>query len=113
MEHKNISEVKIMEFVKKGFVDLGYPENIEIHSSVADGNPHYYATYTIEEYGEKHIKPLRTKDIIQLVKYSMEIEGYDSVVIDVRVRNEQICYLVETNIVTYGNKGRGRSKRRK
>jgi hypothetical protein len=111
MEHMNISEVKIMEFAKKGFVDLGYPENIEIHSSVADGNPHYYATYTIEEYGEKHIKPLRTKDIIQLVKYSMEMEGYDSPELNIRVRDGQVCYSVMANIVTYGN-GKGRNKRR-
>ena len=58
----------------------------------------------MEDYDEKHIKPLRTKDIIELVKYSMEIQGYDSVTLNVRVRNEQICYSVDTNIVTYGNK---------
>ena len=111
MEHTNISEFKILEFAKQGLVDLGYPSNIEIHSSAREGNPHYYATYTMEDYDEKHIKPLRVKDIIQLVKYSMEIQGYDSVVLNIRVRDEEICYSVETNIVTYG--GKGRSKRRR
>ena len=111
MEHMNISDFKILEFAKQGLVDLGYPSNIEIHSSAREGNPHYYATYTMEDYDEKHIKPLRVKDIIQLVKYSMEIQGYDSVVLNIRVRDEEICYFVETNIVTYG--GKGRSKRRR
>ena len=112
MEHMNISEVKIFEFAKQGLVDLGYPSNIEIHSSAREGNPHYYATYVVESLDEKHIKPLRVKDIIELVKYSMELQGYDSVALNIRVRDEQICYSVETNIVTYGN-GKGRSKRRR
>ena len=112
MEHMNISEVKVMDFAKKGLVDLGYPENIEIHSYVGDGNPYYYATYTMEDYDEKHIKPLRVKDIIELVKYSMEVQGYDSVKIHVSVRDDAICYSAEANIVTYGN-SKGRNKRRK
>ena len=112
MEHMNISEFKILEFAKQGLIDIGYPSNIEIHSSAREGNPHYYATYVVESLDEKHIKPLRVKDIIELVKYSMELQGYDSVALNIWVRDEQICYSVETNIVTYGN-GKGRSKRRR
>lgn len=111
MEHMNISEFKILEFAKQGLVDIGYPSNIEIHSSAREGNPHYYATYVVEALDEKHIKPLRVKDIIELVKYSMELQGYDSVALNIRVRDEQICYSVETNIVTYGSKGRSKRRR--
>ena len=112
MEHMNISEFKVLEFAKKGLVDIGYPSNIEIHSYVGDGNPCYYATYLCEDIEEKHLKPLRVKDIIELVKYSMEVSGYDSVGIHISVRDDQIRYSVEANIVTYSN-SKGRNKRRR
>ena len=112
MEKISINEFKIMELAKKGLVDIGFPENIEISSYVGDDDtPVYYATYEIEDIKEKHIKPLKVSDIIKLVKYSMEMEGYDSPELNIRVRDGQIHYSVEANIVTYGN-GKGRNKRR-
>ncbi len=102
-----------MKMVKRSLVDIGYPDNIEVTSYVGDNDSiSYYAIYQCVSNDEKHIKPLRVKDVIELVKYSMEVQGYDSVVLNIRVRDEQICYSVETNIVTYGN-GKGRSKRRR
>lgn len=113
MEKIRINDFKIIELAKKGLVDIGYPENIEISSYVGDDDtPVYYATYEIEDISEKHIKPLRVKDIIMLVKHAMEMEGYDSPNLDIRVRDGQIHYSVVANIVTYGT-GKGHSKRRR
>ena len=42
----------------------------------------------------------------------MEMNGDDIKGIDIRVRNNEICYSIETNIVTYGN-GHGKNKRRR
>ena len=51
MEKISINEFKIMELAKKGLVDIGFPENIEISSYVGDDDtPVYYATYKRKTY---------------------------------------------------------------
>ena len=105
MEKISVNEFKIMQFVKKALIDIGFPQNVEISSYVGDNDtPVYYATYEFEDIREKHIKPLRVSDILNLVKYAMEMDGYDSPELNIRVRDGQVCYSVMANIVTYGNK---------
>lgn len=110
MEKMNLSEYKILEFAKKALVYLGYPDNIEIIAAVRSGFACYEAYYEIEEVKQKHIKPLKINDIVKLVKYGMEINGYDDVSLNIKVRDNKICYSVETTLVTYGGKG---SKKRR
>ena len=115
MEKMNISEFHVFKYVKEGFVVIGYPDNIEIFSYVGDGDkPMFYATYEKEINGrvDKHIKPLRIKDIVYLMKTGMSINGYDIESIDIRVRDEVICYSVYANIATYGD-GPKKNKRRR
>ena len=59
MEKISINEFKIMELAKKGLVDIGFPENIEISSYVGDDDtPVYYATYEIEDIIRLALKKL-------------------------------------------------------
>ena len=114
MEKMNLSEVKVFNFVKEGLMLIGYPENTEIHSYVGDDDrPVFYATYEKEKDGQvnKHIKPLRVRDFVDLMTFAMNIGGYDIEGIDIRVRDEEICYSIRTNIVTYGD-GPRKNRRR-
>ena len=115
MEKMNISEVKVFQYVAEGLNLIGYPKDIEIHSYVGDRDkPCYYATYEKEYKGmmTKFIKRLSIKDFVDLMNFAMEINGYDIKGIDIRVRNDEICYSIETNIATYGS-GHGKHKRRR
>ena len=115
MERMNVSEVKVFQYVAEGLNLIGYPKDIAIHSYVGDGDrPCYYATYEKDYKGivNKYIKRLSIKDFVDLMKFAMEMNGYDIKGIDIRVRNNEICYSIETNIVTYGN-GHGKNKRRR
>ena len=49
---------------------------------------------------------------IDLMKFALEVNGYDIEGIDIRVRDEEICYSIETNIVSY-DKGYSKRKRRR
>ena len=114
MEKMNISEVKVFHYVAEGLMLIGYPENIELHSYVGDGDrPMFYATYEKDYKGTmtKHIKRLTVGNFVDLMKFVMEINGYDIEGIDIRVREEEICYSIRTNIVSYG--GHGKHKRRR
>jgi hypothetical protein len=42
----------------------------------------------------------------------MEVNGFDIEEIDIRVRDESVCYSIYTNIATYGN-CHGKHKRRR
>ena len=42
----------------------------------------------------------------------MMINGYDLGGIDIRVRNEAVCYSIHTNIATYGDGPRKNKRRR-
>lgn len=112
MEKINISEERIFKFVKEGLIAVGYPADIEVHSYVGDDDtPVFYATY-VDERLDGHIKPLRIKDIVQLMTFSMELGGYDVQGIDIRVRDEVICYSINVNIVTYGDGPKKKKRRR-
>ena len=115
MEKMNISEFQVFKYVKEGFMLIGFPDNIEIHSYVGDmEKPIFYATYEKEINGkvDKHIKPLRVKDFVDLMSFGMMANGFDLGSIDIRVRDDVICYSVYTNIATYGD-GPRRNKRRR
>ncbi len=114
MENMNISEEKAFRFACEGLTLIGYPNNIEMHSYVGDDNrPCYYATYEKDYKGTmiKHIKRLSVGNFVDLMRFAMEINGYDILGIDIRVRDESLCYSVKTNIVSYG--GHGKHKRRR
>ena len=114
MEKMNISEVKVFQYVAEGMNLIGFPKDIEIHCYVGDGyKPMFYATYEKEYKGTmtKHIKRLTVGNIVTLMKFAMEVNGFDIDGIDIRVRDEKVCYAVHTNIVTYG--GHGKHKRRR
>ena len=114
MENMNISEDKAFRFVCEGLTLIGYPDNIEMHSYIGDDNkPCYYATYEKDYKGTmtKHIKRLSVGNFVDLMKFVMEINGYDILGIDIRVRDEVLCYSVKTNIVGYS--GHGKHKRRR
>ena len=136
MEKMNISEVQVFRYVKDGLTMIGYPDNIELFSYVGDEDrPMFCATYEInsssfvddiktvisryETYEkningrvDKHIKPLRVKDFVDLMNFGMMINGYDLGGIDIRVRDEAVCYSVHTNIATYGDGPRKNKRRR-
>ena len=115
MEKMNISEVQVFRYVKEGLTMIGYPDNIELFSYVGDEDkPMFYATYEKDYKGTmtKHIKRLSVGNFLDLMKFAMEINGFDIEGMDIRVRDEQICYSIETNIATYG-KGHGKHKRRR
>lgn len=114
MEKMNLSEIQVFRFVKEGLLLVGFPDNIEICSYIGDEEkPMYYAVYEVESNGivDKHIKPLRVRDIVNLMSFAMSMNGYDIEGIDIRVRDDEICYSVRANIVTYGG-GPKKSKRR-
>ena len=114
MEKMNLSEARVFHFVSEGLHLIGYPKDIEMHSYVGDGDtPCYYATYEKDYKGTmtKHIKRLTVGDFVKLMRFSMEVNGFDIAGIDIRVRDEKVCYAVRTNIVTYG--GYGKKKRRR
>lgn len=115
MEKMNIQERQAFRFVIEGLVLIGFPDNIEMHSYVGDGDkPCYYATYEKEEDGkvQQHIKPLTVKDVVSLMKFAMELNGFDVSWIDIRAREDRLCYSVGVNIVSYGS-GAKKSKRRR
>lgn len=115
MEKMNISEVQVFRYVKDGLTMIGYPDNIELFSYVGDEDrPMFYATYEKNVNGrvDKHIKPLRVKDFVDLMNFGMMINGYDLGGIDIRVRDEAVCYSVHTNIATYGDGPRKNKRRR-
>ncbi len=114
MEKMNISEVRAFQYVVEGLQLIGYPQEIELHSYVGDGDkPMFYATYEKDYKGTmtKHIKRLTVGNFVDLMKFAMEVNGFDIGGIDIRVRDESVCYAVHTNIVTYG--GYGKHKRRR
>lgn len=111
MEKINVSEAKVLDFAKKGLIDIGYPENIEVTSYIGDDSSViYWANYCVEGLDEKHLKPLRVSDIVMLVQHAMVMEGYDAPELTIRVRNDKVCYSVLTNIATYDNKGINRKR---
>lgn len=115
MEKMNLSEIKAFSFVKEGLLLIGFPNNIDICSYVGDnGKPVYYAVYEKEVDGkiDKHIKPLSIKDFVDLMTFAMSVNGYDVDGIDIRVRDGEICYSVNVDIVTYGG-GPKKNKRRR
>ena len=113
MESMNVSEAKILDYAREGMVEIGYPSNTQITSYIGDNNyVMYEATYFDEIKKEKHLKPLKFKDISSLAVLAMELKGYDSVKLEVRVRNNKVCYKVLSNIVTYENNN-GYSKKNK
>lgn len=115
MEKMNLSEARVFHFVSEGLHLVGYPKDIEMHSYVGDGDtPCYYATYEKDYKGTmtKHIKRLSIGNVVDLMKFALEVNGYDIQGIDIRVRNEEICYSIQTNIVSYGS-GHGKHKRRR
>ena len=112
MRNFNIGEFQVMKMVKRSLVDIGYPDNIEVISYVGDNDSiSYYATYQSESINERHIKPLRVKDIFELVNYAMAREGNETLNLNVGVKEGSIFYYVKDAMDTYHNKGR--SKRRK
>ena len=115
MEKMNVSEAKVFQYVADGLQLIGYPQEIELHSYVGDGDkPMFYATYEKAHKGimTKHIKRLTVGDFVKLMRFSMEVNGFDIAGIDIRVRDEEICYSIQTNIVSYGS-GYGKHKRRR
>lgn len=114
MEKMNLSEARVFHFVSEGLHLIGYPKDIEMHSYVGDGDtPCYYATYEKDYKGTmtKHIKRLSIGNVVDLMKFALEVNGYDIQGIDIRVRDEEICYSIQTNIVSYGS-GHVKHKRR-
>ena len=115
MEKMNLSEARVFHFVSEGLHLIGYPKDIEMHSYVGDGDtPCYYATYEKDYKGTmtKHIKRLSIGNVVDLMKFALEVNGYDIQGIDIRVRDEEICYSIQTNIVSYDS-GHGKHKRRR
>lgn len=115
MEKMNLSEARVFHFVSEGLHLIGYPKDIEMHGYVGDGDtPCYYATYEKDYKGTmtKHIKRLSIGNVVDLMKFALEVNGYDIQGIDIRVRDEEICYSIQTNIVSYGS-GHGKHKRRR
>lgn len=114
MEKMNINEEKVFQYVSESLQLMSYPHELELHSYVGDNErPMYYATYEKEYKGSmvKHIKRLSVGNIVDLMKFAMEVHGYDVDGIDIRVRDNEICYSLLVNIVSYG--GYGKHKRRK
>ena len=114
MEKMNLSEGKVFQYVAEGLQLIGYPEGIELHSYVGDEEkPMFYATYEKEYKGSMvpHIKRLSVGNFVDLMKFALEVNGFDIEGIDIRVRDENICYSINTNIVSYG--GYGKHKRRR
>lgn len=115
MERVNINEAKAFNFVNEALMIIGFPENIEISSFIGDGDrPMYSANYekVVDGVVEKHAKPLSIKDFVDLMTLAMVLKGYDIDGIDIRVRDDEICYSVRLNIVTYGDGPRKNKRRR-
>ena len=115
MEKMNFSEEQVFKYVKEGMLLIGYPENVKVFRYVGDNDkPMFYATYEkyVDGNIEKHLKRLRVKDFVDLFKFALIVNGYDIDSIDIRVRDEKICYSIFSNIVTYGD-GPKKNKRRR
>ena len=100
MEKMNISEVQVFRYVKDGLTMIGYPDNIELFSYVGDeGRPMFYATYAKEINGrvDKHIKPLRVKDFVDLMEGTIDIESEEGVgtTVTVNIKMEYLKDLIK------------------
>jgi hypothetical protein len=114
MEKMNINEEKVFQYVAESLQLMSYPQELELHSYVGDNErPMYYATYEKEYKGSmvKHIKRLSVGNIVDLMKFAMEVHGYDVDGIDIRVRDNEICYSLLVNIVSYGSYGKHKRRR--
>ena len=83
MEKMNVSEAKVFQYVADGLQLIGYPQEIELHSYVGDGDrPCYYATYEKDYKGTmtKHIKRLSVGNFLDCLGNSINVTGLFSMV---------------------------------
>lgn len=114
MENINVNQFRANEFVKESLMLIGFPEIEEIQSFILDdGTVGYHAVYHKDYKGEmvKHIKPLTQRDFIDLMKFAMEVNGYDIRYIKVKPRESGITYTVTTEIVSYGEMRKNKKRR--
>ena len=114
MEKMNFNEEKIFSFAREGLMLIGYPDNVILNSTIVDeSKPVFWVLYEKNNNVtlEKHYKPLRVKDFCDLILFAMSVNGYDIEGIDIRVRDNEICYSVKASIVSYGD-GMKKRKRR-
>lgn len=113
MEKIRFSEERANSFVREGLTLIGFPDNLSIQRFIGDNNTvSYFVYYEAEVKGKvcKRIKPLTKRNYIDLMKFALQVNGYDVPFIDIRVRDEDVTYTVSTNIVTYD--GPRKKKRR-
>ncbi len=112
MEKIKFSEEHAHGFVKEGLMLIGFPENLQIQGFIGDNDTvSYWVYYESEVKGKMHkrIKPLTKRNYIDLMKFALQINGYDVSFVDIKVRDESVSYTVSTNIATYD----GPSKRKR
>lgn len=106
MEKERINLGKANDFVRNALVFIGYPENIEISVYQRDdGHTIYEARYEkmIVGKNEKFLLPLSTKNYFEMLKYGMELKGFDVTYVDQKTsNNNDIYFSVGFNIASFG-----------
>lgn len=114
METIKFSEERTHGFVKEGLMLIGFPDTLKIERFIGDNDIVYYFVYYESEIKGKmckRIKPLTKRNYIDLMKFALQINGYDVPFVDIKVRDASVSYIVSTNIATYGD-GPHKRKRR-
>lgn len=115
MEKERINLAKANEFVRSALIFIGYPENIKVNVYQGDEDYTVYeASY--EEIVEGNKQPfllsLSKKNYFDMLKYGMELKGFDVTYIEQRpANNKGIYFNVGFNVAYVGNT-RKKSKRR-
>lgn len=115
MEKERINLCKANDFVRNALIFIGYPENIEVNVyQNEEERTIYEASYEQNIKGNKQpfLLPLSTRNYFDMLKYGMELKGYEvSFVSQKPANNKGIYFDVSLNVASYGNT-RKKSKRR-
>lgn len=116
MEKERINLWKANDFVRNALIFIGYPENIEVNVYQNDEEHIVYeASYEKKIKGNKQpfLLPLSTRNYFDMLKYGMELKGFDVAYVDQRpANNKGIYFNVGFNVASFGGNTRKKSKRR-
>lgn len=116
MEKERINLGRANDFVRDALIFIGYPENIEVNVYQNDEKYTVYeASYEemIEGIKQPFLLPLSTKNYFDMLKYGMELKGFEVAYVDQRPANNKGIYFdVSLNVASFGRNTRKKGKRR-
>lgn len=104
MEKMRLSQKSAGAYVTKALIFIGYPDNIRVITKFRqDGCIFYDAIYQVFHNGKMVdvLMPLSDYNYQKMLKYGLELSGYDIVFLNQRMKNETITYTLGYKISTY------------